>query len=260
MKKILFITTLLLLVFVEISLSLPGVKKRKPLPFEYGRIVINNSSEKAHIAPVVFDHWIHRGKYTCRVCHIDLGFTMEAGSTGITASDNMDGYYCGTCHNGKDAFTSCKIDTMLANNPECERCHSLGIKIKKKYGFRPYTKDFPRGRFGNGVDWEQAESTGKIQLQDIIAGVSMEDTFQYMNKDFEVGAKVEGFPDIIFSHEKHSVWNGCGGCHPGIFGVKKGTTQFTMQDIYQGKYCGVCHGKVAFPVTDCQRCHTKDVR
>jgi len=24
-----------------------------------------------------------------------------------------------------------------------------------------------------------------------------------------------------------------------------------------GQKCGVCHGKVAFPVTDCRRCHTQ---
>ena len=32
-----------------------------------------------------------------------------------------------------------------------------------------------------------------------------------------------------------------------------------MAEIYEGKYCGVCHVHVAFPLLDCQRCHTKPV-
>jgi c(7)-type cytochrome triheme protein len=42
--------------------------------------------------------------------------------------------------------------------------------------------------------------------------------------------------------------------------VKKGTTKYSMVDIFEGKYCGVCHVNVAFPMTDCQRCHAKPVR
>ncbi len=65
--------------------------------------------------------------------------------------------------------------------------------------------------------------------------------------------------DIIFSHDKHSVWNGCELCHPDIFGVKKGVTVYEMQDIFDGKFCGACHGKVSFANEDCQLCHTEEV-
>ena len=91
----------LLLVFASMVSAQGGVKKKRPLPYEFGREVINNSSEKAGLAPVVFDHWLHRAKYTCRLCHVDIGFAMKAGATGIKAADNMSGYYCGSCHNGK---------------------------------------------------------------------------------------------------------------------------------------------------------------
>ncbi len=68
-------------------------------------------------------------------------------------------------------------------------------------------------------------------------------------------------PDIIFSHRKHTDWNGCDTCHPDIFiGVKKGKTKYTMIEIFDNKYCGVCHGKVAFPLMGCQRCHTEQVQ
>ena len=68
-------------------------------------------------------------------------------------------------------------------------------------------------------------------------------------------------PAIIFSHKKHTVWNGCELCHPEIFvGVKKGATKYSMVEIFDGKYCGVCHTNVAFPLLDCQRCHTEPVQ
>ena len=54
----------------------------------------------------------------------------------------------------------------------------------------------------------------------------------------------------------------CGDCHPGIFPMKKpgtpGAAKFTMDDIFAGKYCGVCHnGKRAFSPfpNNCSRCH-----
>jgi len=45
-------------------------------------------------------------------------------------------------------------------------------------------------------------------------------------------------------------------CHPEIFNIKKKTTEdLTMEQILKGESCGVCHGKVAFPVNNCQSCH-----
>src|SRR5574342_706567 len=65
--------------------------------------------------------------------------------------------------------------------------------------------------------------------------------------DFALSPKVESMPEIVFSHAKHTVWNGCELCHPEIFvGVKRGMTKYTMVDIFEGKYCGVCHVNVAF--------------
>src|SRR5512135_1941964 len=102
-KRFLF-GVVLLFVFAGMVYAQGGVKKKRPLPYEYGRVVINNASEKAGLAPVVFDHWLHRSKFTCRLCHVDIGFAMKAGATGIKAVDNMKGFYCGSCHNGKRTF------------------------------------------------------------------------------------------------------------------------------------------------------------
>lgn len=230
-----------------------GVKKRRPRPDEFGNVVMNNYAEQNGMAPVVFSHWVHRSRFTCRLCHVDVGFGMQANSTGVHETDNHKGLYCGACHNGRIAFSA-------RNDPkECERCHSAGKVVPHHYDFGAFTATFPKGRFGNNVDWELAELEGKIQLIDTLPEISVKRRPLEIPKDYSIEAKIAGLPEIIFSHKKHAVWNGCELCHPDIYAVKAGATKYTMQDVFAGKYCGLCHGSVAFPAIDCQRCHTKPV-
>ncbi|MBI4683968.1 MAG: hypothetical protein HY755_02090 [Nitrospirae bacterium] len=266
MRKALFIACLIF-VFAGIVLAQTGVKKKRPLPYNYGKMIINNYSEKAEIAPVAFDHWHHRAKFTCRLCHVDIGFGMKANSTNIRAADNMKGFYCGTCHNGKmvygnrKVFEACSRKNTEEDAKRCDRCHSVGKNVKKEYDFYEFTEKFPKERFGNGINWEKAEAEGFIKLTDFIEGISIKRAPFTIQKDFALEGKVKGMPDIVFSHKKHTVWNGCEVCHPEIFiGVKKGATKYSMVEIFEGKFCGVCHTTVAFPLTDCQRCHTKPVQ
>lgn len=266
MKRSLFFL-LLVLVLAGAAMAQTGMKKKRPLPYDYGNVVINNYSEKAGLAAVQFSHWLHRAKHTCRLCHVDVGFAMKAGATDIRAEDNMKGYYCGTCHNGrttsggKAVFESCSKAAAPDNMQRCQRCHSLGKDVEREYDFSTFTRNFPKERFGNGIDWEKAEATGLIEPVDFIEGVSIKRKPIAPQKDFALEAKMEGMPEIIFSHKKHTVWNGCELCHPEIFlGVKRGLTKYTMVEIFEGKYCGVCHSRVAFPMIDCQRCHTKQVQ
>ncbi len=258
---------LLLVLALATTLSAEtGAFKKRPLPPDYGRVVINNYSEKEGLPPVVFNHWLHRINFTCRVCHVDVGFAMKAGATGIRAADNANGYYCGTCHNGRmvfkdrKVFESCAAKGVFSSDKQCDRCHSLGKIVKKEYDFYKVTAGFPKERFGNGINWEKAEENGYIKPVSHLESVWPRKAALKVQKDFVLTPKVEGMPDIIFSHKKHTVWNGCEVCHPEIFvGVKKGLTKYSMQEIFEGKYCGVCHRAVAFPLLDCQRCHTKPV-
>lgn len=266
MRRIFLFGFILLLVVSVAFAQEKGVKKKRPLPYDYGKVVLNNFSEKNKIAPVVFDHWLHRTRFTCRLCHVDIGFGMKAGSTGIRAADNMNGLYCGTCHNGKmvvderRVFKACNKEMSIENLKTCDRCHSYGKDIKREYNFAEFTAKLPKERFGNGIDWEKAEKDGLIKLIDYIEGISIKRKQMPIQKDFSLETKVAGLPEIIFSHQKHTVWNGCEVCHPDIFaGVKKGATKYSMIEIFDGKFCGACHGTVAFPNIDCQRCHVKAV-
>ncbi len=250
--RALFLCFVLLLSASIVFATTFGTKKRMKRPHEFGNVVINNYSEKKNIAPVVFKHWIHRKKFTCRLCHVDIGFAMEAGGSDIREEDNQIGLYCGTCHNGNVSFNSQDKDN-------CDRCHSLGKKDGSVKKFYETISNFPQARFGNRVDWLKAEASGLIKLEDYIEGVSMRRKPLKSQKDFDIKSTILGMPDIIFSHKKHATMNGCELCHPEIFGAKKGATKYNMQEIFAGKYCGACHDKVAFPFYDCQLCHIKEV-
>jgi len=69
---------------------------------------------------------------------------------------------------------------------------------------------------------------------------------------------------VVFSHKTHTmdVGLGCDSCHDsGLFEMAAGTAEenddFTMQSLYEGKYCGACHdGEMAFASnTRCTTCH-----
>ena len=267
MKK-LFLVFLTICLTVGPSMAESGVKKMRPLPRDFGRVIINNYSEREHLAPVVFNHWIHRALYTCSLCHVDLGFAMRANETDIKAADNISGNYCGACHNGNTTYRGVKIfaacSSIKADKEDtqtCSQCHSLGKNVIMKYDFAAFTGKFPKKRFGNGFDWVDAEDKGLIKLASSLEGVPSKKSHLMNPIDSVIAPEAKGMPDIIFSHDKHSLWNACALCHPEVFpSVKKGEAAiYSMNEIFDGKYCGVCHGKVSFPLIECQRCHSKPV-
>ena len=123
--------------------------------------------------------------------------------------------------------------------------------------FISFSKRMPSDRFGNGINWALAESEDNIKLVDYIAGISPASRPKMkIPTDVIVKMNFEGMPDVIFSHKKHMVWGGCKLCHPEIFSLRKSRLTYSMDEIFKGKSCGVCHRNVAFPESDCRRCHT----
>src|SRR5512133_2577501 len=240
-------------------------RPRRALPQDYGRVVLARYAKKAKTAPVAFDHWLHRAKFTCRVCHVDIGFAMKGGGTDIRAADNENELYCGACHNGRvdvdggTVFQACRAREK-PDSPACARCHSGLDLAGRRYEFAAFTKGFPKGRLGNGIDWEQAEKKGVIKPLDFVEGVSLRRSSMAVQYGCALAPKLAGMPQITFSHAKHTLWNGCETCHPEIFTLRRGATKYTMVEIFEGKYCGVCHASVAFPTIACQRCHTNPVQ
>jgi c(7)-type cytochrome triheme protein len=232
--------------------------KPAPQPEEYGRVIINSVSG-AGPGAVVFDHWLHRSKFTCRVCHVDVGFAMTANATGINASTNRQGFHCGACHDGKKQFDGKTLFAACAetgSGGQCDYCHSVGKKVAKQYEYKKFAARLPKGVYG--VNWEAAEKSGAIKLVDFVQGISVKKSQMQSRKDFFVDSPIPWVEPIQFSHEKHSIWNGCELCHPEIFPTaQKGTIRFSMFSNIEGQYCGACHGKVAFPLNNCQGCHPR---
>src|ERR1035438_633178 len=195
--------------------------KPAPPPSDYGKVILDNYSG-AEPGAVVFDHWLHRSKFTCRVCHVDVGFAMQAKATGVNAKTNHQGFYCGACHDGKRVFQGKTIfaacsDAAVgtAHDQQCDRCHSLGKKGVRKHEYKEYVAKFPKGIYG--VNWEAAEKSGVIKPVDFVEGLSVKKAKMQNRKDFSVEAGYPWVHPINFSHEKHSIWNGCDLCHPEIF-------------------------------------------
>jgi c(7)-type cytochrome triheme protein len=236
------------------QLYLPPYPPRDP--GEYGRVVLN-AQKATSPGGVVFDHWLHRAKFTCRLCHVDLGFAMEAGETGVTAKGNEQGYQCGACHDGRRTIDGKVIFAACSQQPvteACYRCHSVGRNGVRKIDYKHFTAKLPKGIYG--VNWEDAEDRGQIKLIDTLDGISGRSSSLAVRKDFAVESKETWVHPITFSHKLHTAWSGCELCHPDIFPTaKRDTVSFSMFSNLEHRNCGACHGRVASPLNNCQKCH-----
>jgi c(7)-type cytochrome triheme protein len=113
---------------------------------------------------------------------------------------------------------------------------------------------WPRSNAGNHVDWVKALANKNISPRwdrndPNAAAVVM---------DLNIVREVKGsMPDVVYPHKQHTEWLDCSNCHPAIFVPQKGANQISMASILLGQQCGVCHGKVAFPMSECRLCHSR---
>lgn len=222
--------------------------------------------------PATFSHTVHTAAYACKDCHTGI-FPYKTVVGKYTMDDMAKGKSCGSCHNGKDAFSS---------SGDCATCHKgmtpkdVVFKIK---GFTPATfshavhtaayacKECHTGRF------PYKNEVGKYTMADMAKGKSCgschdgKDVFS-ANGDCvkcHIGLKPGTLSYMVpkpageasFSHEFHLQAYKCADCHTKIFPYRVGATKATMADMENGKSCGTCHGKGkdAFGVDECIKCH-----
>jgi c(7)-type cytochrome triheme protein len=114
----------------------------------------------------------------------------------------------------------------------------------------------PKDNAGN-VDWVKSLRQGLIKPKDSL------DPSKPITPviDLDVVFKVKGdLPDVVYPHYPHTEWLSCSNCHPKIFIMQAGANKVTMKKIEEGQFCGRCHGIVAFPLSNCTRCHSKPKR
>jgi c(7)-type cytochrome triheme protein len=114
--------------------------------------------------------------------------------------------------------------------------------------------DFVKSNFGNRVDWVATLESGKIAPR---WHRDSPDTDDHIVMDMNILRVPRGsMPIVVFPHKQHTEWLGCENCHPAIFIPQKGANQISMPLILLGQKCGVCHGKVSFPISECRKCHS----
>jgi c(7)-type cytochrome triheme protein len=105
---------------------------------------------------------------------------------------------------------------------------------------------------GNKVNWVQAIDSGAINPRTNI----LPETKVRIRDDAIIVAKFGSMPAVRFPHRQHTLWLDCSNCHDKLFKAQAGANRFSMQAILEGQQCGLCHGAVAFPLTECLRCHS----
>lgn len=113
-------------------------------------------------------------------------------------------------------------------------------------------KMLPPDGAGNQVNWVKALRDGYVKPRTTLNETT---PVQTLDADILMKRTVE-MPYVRFPHLAHTEWLECSNCHEKIFKSKAGATPVNMFAILQGEYCGRCHGAVAFPLTECNRCHS----
>lgn len=113
----------------------------------------------------------------------------------------------------------------------------------------------PADSAGNMVLWAKALDRGAINPRR--TKTPSETTVQVLDMDVLLDLR-GSFPVVRFPHRIHTQWLACDNCHEHLFKSQIGANKISMYKILQGEQCGLCHGSVAFPVTQCTFCHSVD--
>ncbi|MDH3319143.1 MAG: hypothetical protein OEO84_05565 [Betaproteobacteria bacterium] len=113
----------------------------------------------------------------------------------------------------------------------------------------------PPASGGNLVRWGAALQQGLIAPR---SGADAKSGSDAMVLELDVLLDPNGsLPPVRFAHADHTRWLDCSNCHPQLFEMQKGASGISMLRILEGEQCGTCHGAVAFPLTECKRCHNQ---
>ena len=155
-----------------------------------------------------------------------------------------------------DASQEAMLDALLKDM----NVYGYAERKLENDGKVPAFELLPKDQYGL-VNWTKAQADGLISPRCTIDGSPAPDE-EHKEKFFEniilLQTQAHFMPDVLFPHGVHSNLISCDSCHPEPFKKKNGSNPIRMSEIFEGKWCGKCHGKVAFPVhkfNNCRRCH-----
>jgi c(7)-type cytochrome triheme protein len=214
---------------------------------------------------VKFPHAPHTRWLPCESCHTEI-FPMAGGQTTITMADIAKGKYCGTCHG-----------SLTFGPKECGRCHArreelpLDVTLKGNMGVKfphaPHTRWLPCESCHTKI-FPMAGGQTTITMADIAKGKYCGTCHGKIvfattecgrchepRAELALDVSLKGVMPVTFPHAPHTRWLPCESCHTKLFPMAAGTTEITMDGLSKGKYCGACHGSMAFAISECTRCH-----
>ena len=112
-------------------------------------------------------------------------------------------------------------------------------------------RDMPLDRAGR-VNWVQALQQGLVAPRADLRGPGK---MPLLELDILM-TDTRSMPHVLFPHGAHTQWLSCDSCHPEPFIARANANPINMDAIFLGRYCGVCHDKVAFSSFVCERCHS----
>ena len=209
------------------------------------------------------------GGIPCFKCHSYQKFSTPVKGTFPHGLHRETGYHCNQGHSIKGH------SAMKTRTDACTGCHSLKgfsytssglpVHFNHESHAKPGCRECHPGTF------QMKKNTSRMTMDALYQGkycglchngkrsfASTECTRCHEMKAFKkaISYKVESIGNVSFSHEFHTQVFTCDNCHPAIFSMKR--TKMTMDPMYGGKYCGVCHnGEKASAITDCGKCHRK---
>ncbi len=150
-----------------------------------------------------------------------------------------------------------------------DRRNPVGSAFKWGAGWQPKAlalTGLPKDKYGL-VDWVELTRKGTIlpkgsldpddPLYESPVRYEYDEDGDEDIEDILIPVKSKTLSAVVFPHTLHAWWLNCKSCHPRRFTRTAGETRMTMKEMAKGKYCGECHGKVAFPLEDCTKCHNK---
>jgi len=246
------------------------IKKWKAYELVLGNWVMKENKEKMEaegLPYVLYPHWMHQIFFECRICHTGI-FIPKRGANAINKKKILEGKLCGRCHNGKIAFeprTNCK-KCHVVNTPEEKKFRDVDYvdmeMIKKsaaRLGVEWHPEKLPDGKIPvdrfNFVDWGMLNKLGVYKSVSRLDGIAP--ATEKRETKILYPSSLSFIKDAVFDHAKHTPRMLCVHCHPMIFKAELGANTARMSEMgTDGAECGYCHGKTAFKLADCNRCHS----
>ena len=144
-----------------------------------------------------------------------------------------------------------RVTTLADDGIHDPAVSTLKVLQQPAEAFKPLVA----GNSGNNVDWMKSMQKGLIKPIHDHTDPSKKPAPMNLTIVMEVKGSM---PNVAFPHQSHTLILDCSNCHEAIFKPQKGGNKMSMAGIMLGQKCGVCHGSVAFPVTECRRCHSVD--